>query len=131
LEYEEEFMSEKYPLTRKLLETVAPFEEFIITSGVNSMVHLDDLEGALQKAPQVVVQHKNIDGGLTKDKVWCASQINNTGETHAALLVCIEEIKPKEVKISKEKLADELAAVIAPLQINEKLFSNLCERLGL
>lgn len=43
--------------------------------------------------PVVLGQIKNIDGGLTDKKYWCATQISNNGETHTARLAFIEEIK--------------------------------------
>lgn len=54
----------------------------------------------------VVGQIKNIDGGLTKRKYWCATQIQNTGETHQALLI---NITPIEKPDTAEKIVSDLA----------------------
>ncbi len=51
-----------------------------------------DVERLLADAPVVYGQIKNIDGGLSKDKYWCATQIGNCGETHTAKLLCIQPI---------------------------------------
>lgn len=50
------------------------------------------LQKLIDEAPNVVVKLKNIDGGISKTKYWCATQIQNNDETHTAKLMFIEEI---------------------------------------
>lgn len=62
-------------------------------------------EKRMREAPDVFVQLKNIDGGLTKEKYYVATQIPNCGETLRAKLVCIEPIEKED---SAEKILKDL-----------------------
>lgn len=58
----------------------------------------DYLNALIESCPVVYGQIKNIDGGLTDKKYWCATQIGNNGETHQARLFNIEEIVKEPCK---------------------------------
>lgn len=67
---------------------------------VESMIAADIANKKLNKLieswPLAYGNVKNIDGGLTDKKYWCATQINHKDATHIAQLAFIEPIKPKE-----------------------------------
>lgn len=55
--------------------------------------NVDPVNKLLSEGVEVVGKVKNIDGGLTNKKYWCATQIQNTNETHTGLLINIQPIK--------------------------------------
>ena len=85
-----------------------------VRSECHLLIHINDLDEIwdtyvepinklLSEGVEVVGRVKNIDGGLTNKKYWCATQIENCDETHKALLINITEInlKTREQKLEE------------------------------
>ena len=62
----------------------------------------------LSEGVEVVGQIKNIDGGLSDRKYWCATQITNNDETHTGLLINIQPIHQP----TREEKGVELALMV-------------------
>ena len=98
----------------------------LITPDEAAKISTDILNKYLETLPEVVVKLKNIDGGLTDKKYWCATQIRNCGETHRARLIAIEEIEKKECVHEPEiTLGKEGLKVSWPVPLQQNIYQTV------